>query len=167
MRGASREQHTAPVMWQTERRGAYMHSKTPYQPHTWWLCAYIYKISRSGDCKHALSGCKEPANQSYSSKGSQSSMHAEHTDPDLLLLRITLILKPREKEGGEQCVRMKGPKAIKVPVKAGQRYAGVSRDDVLHTDQVGPHRGELQSDLRFVLKLKLWLHESFNTLRFS
>lgn len=50
---------------------------------------------------------------------------------------------------------MKGPKAIKVPVKAGQRYAGVSRDDVLHTDQVGPSRGELQSDLRFALKLKL------------
>lgn len=62
MRGASREQHTAPVMWHTERRGTYMHSKTLYQPHTWWLCAYIYKISSSGDCEHALSGCKEPAN---------------------------------------------------------------------------------------------------------
>lgn len=51
-------------------------------------------------CKHflwvnVLQECS--ANQS-----SQSSMQAEQTDPDLLLLRITLILKPRAKKGGEQ-----------------------------------------------------------------
>lgn len=59
-------------------------------------------------------------------------MQAEHTDPDLLLLRITPYSKAPSKEGWRTkaeasiwsvCVKTKGPKVIKTPVKAGQRYA--------------------------------------------